>query len=193
MFRAHRRGRRRPRGVVLDQHAWSLAATLRPTQYGAQVFEGAVTRTPPLSPAPGRGTDPHVRHLLPDGSAGATSLTWCRTCRGYEPRKRRTASTRRWSSGRSRQTELREDVRHVLLDRARRDEEPLPDRMVRTALRHQLENLALARREPLDRVVATVAADELATTSGSSAEPPSATRRTAAVNSSTSATRSLSR
>src|SRR5262249_50429144 len=63
--------------------------------------------------------------------------------------------------GRRRQPELREDGGHVLLHRTRRDEEPLADRLVRTALRHELEHLALARRKPLDRVVSAIASDEL--------------------------------
>src|SRR5215813_6887173 len=62
--------------------------------------------------------------------------------------------------GRRRQAELAEDVGHVLLDCSRRDEEQLADRLVRAALGHELEYLALARREPLNRVVAAVAADE---------------------------------
>src|SRR5207237_4976838 len=58
--------------------------------------------------------------------------------------------------------ELPEDARHVLLDRAWRDEEPLADRLVRATLRHQLEHLRLARRQLGDGVVAAAAADELA-------------------------------
>ena len=49
----------------------------------------------------------------------------------------------------------------MLLNRARRDEEPLPDRLVRAPLRHQLEDLTLARRQPLDRVAAPVYRDEV--------------------------------
>ena len=60
-----------------------------------------------------------------------------------------------------RQAELREDARHVLLDRAQGDEEPLRDRLVRAALGHQLEHLALARRQLGERVVLAAAADEL--------------------------------
>src|SRR4051794_3788588 len=46
--------------------------------------------------------------------------------------------------GRRRQAELREDARHVLLDRAEGDHEPLCDRLVRTPLGHQLQYLAFA-------------------------------------------------
>jgi hypothetical protein len=60
------------------------------------------------------------------------------------------------------QAELRVDARHVLLDGAKRDEEPLRDRLVRAALGHQLEHLSLARRQLVERVVSPLAADELA-------------------------------
>src|SRR5512133_2094714 len=63
--------------------------------------------------------------------------------------------------GRRGQPELGEDAGHVLLHRPRRDEEPLADRLVRAALRHELENLALAGRKLLDRVISTAAADAL--------------------------------
>src|SRR5262249_24510884 len=46
-----------------------------------------------------------------------------------------------------REVELGEDARHVLLDRPRRDEHALGDRLVRPPLRHQLDHLALARRQ----------------------------------------------
>ena len=72
----------------------------------------------------------------------------------YEPRKRQHREHAPVVLGRGRQAELREDARHVLLDGTRRDEEPLADRVVGTSLGHQLEHLALAGREPLDRVVA---------------------------------------
>jgi hypothetical protein len=64
--------------------------------------------------------------------------------------------------GRGRQPQLHEDARDVFLDRAKRDEQPLGDRLIRTSLGHQLEHLALARGEVADRVVAAVPADELA-------------------------------
>ena len=58
---------------------------------------------------------------------------------------------------------------------------------VRAALRHQLEHLALARRQLVERVVARGGGRRaVRRPSGSSAEPPSATRRTAPRNSSTS-------
>src|SRR4051812_36727879 len=60
--------------------------------------------------------------------------------------------------GSRRQAELGEDARDVLLDGAQRDHEPLRDRLVRAALRHQLEHLALARRELVERIVAAAAA-----------------------------------
>src|SRR5262245_57394336 len=63
--------------------------------------------------------------------------------------------------GRSRQPQLREDARYVLLDRTGRDEETLPDRLVRAALGHQLEHLALSRRERCERVARATAPDEL--------------------------------
>ena len=62
--------------------------------------------------------------------------------------------------GVGREAELREDARHVLLDRALGDDEPLADRLVRAALGHQLEHLALARGELVERVVAAAPADE---------------------------------
>src|SRR5581483_6836925 len=60
-----------------------------------------------------------------------------------------------------RQPQLPEDARHVLLDGALGDDERVRDRLIRAPLRHQLEHLALARREVGDRVVAALAADEL--------------------------------
>src|SRR5262245_24889895 len=59
------------------------------------------------------------------------------------------------------EAELSEDARHVLLDGALGHDEPLRDRLVRPALRHQLEDLALTRRQGRDRVVAAPPADEL--------------------------------
>ena len=55
--------------------------------------------------------------------------------------------------------ELGEDARDVLLDGVRGDDERLGDAAVRAALGHQLEHLALARRERLERVVAAAAAE----------------------------------
>src|SRR3954447_761000 len=63
--------------------------------------------------------------------------------------------------GRRRQTEFREDARHVLLDRAEGDHEPLRDRLVRTPLGHQLQYLAFAWSQLVQRVVAAAPADEL--------------------------------
>jgi hypothetical protein len=59
------------------------------------------------------------------------------------------------------QAELAEDARHVLLDCAERDHHLVRDRLVRAALRHQLEHLALARGQILERVVAPSSTDEL--------------------------------
>src|SRR3954452_18886485 len=55
--------------------------------------------------------------------------------------------------GRRRQSELVEDVAHVLLDRAVGDHQLRGDRMIRTALGHQLEDLALARGQGLERIL----------------------------------------
>src|SRR6266545_700693 len=63
--------------------------------------------------------------------------------------------------GRRREPQLPEDARHVLLDRAERDHHSLRDCLVRAPLGHQLEYLALARRQVLERIVAPAAADEL--------------------------------
>jgi hypothetical protein len=48
--------------------------------------------------------------------------------------------------GGGREAQLPEDARHVLLDGAFGDDEPLGDARVRASLGHQLEDLALARR-----------------------------------------------
>ena len=61
-----------------------------------------------------------------------------------------------------RQTELLEDARHVLLHGARRDEEALRDRLVRAALGHLLEHLALAGGELVERILAPTPPHELA-------------------------------
>ncbi len=63
--------------------------------------------------------------------------------------------------GRRGEVELEEDARDVLLDRAWRDEEPVGDRLVRAALGHELEHLALARRQERERVVPAASAEEL--------------------------------
>src|SRR5688572_16211626 len=60
------------------------------------------------------------------------------------------------------QAELREDARHVLLDRPERDEHALGDRLIRASFRHELEHLALARREQVEWIVASLAAYQLA-------------------------------
>src|SRR5262245_60960022 len=63
--------------------------------------------------------------------------------------------------GRRREVELAEDARHVLLDGALGDDEALCDRLVRASFRHQLEHLALARRQRLDGIVPAPPAHEL--------------------------------
>ena len=60
-------------------------------------------------------------------------------------------------------------------------------------LGHQLEHLPLAWCELVDRIVRRRRPTSCETTEGSSAEPPSPTRLTAATNSGMSATRSFSR
>ena len=72
-----------------------------------------------------------------------------------------TASTRRWSSAPPADAELGEDAGDVLLDRVRGDDELLGDALVRAALGHQLEHLALARREAVERVVAAAPAEHV--------------------------------
>ncbi len=49
----------------------------------------------------------------------------------------------------------------MLLDGAGRDEEPVRDGLIRAALGHQLEHLALARREERERIVLARAAEQL--------------------------------
>ena len=73
---------------------------------------------------------------------------------------------------RTREPELPEDARHVLLDRSLGDDELGCDPGVRAALSHVLEHFALARGERVDRVVAAPAPDELGD-DRPSAEPPS--------------------
>ena len=115
--------------------------------------------------------EPHLQHLGWLAAKASTRVThdfdfyvvWRAR---YVRRNASTASTRRWSSRRRRQAELGEDARHVLLDRAQGDEESLRDRLVRPALRHQLEHLALARGQLLQRVVGALATDKLADDGG---------------------------
>src|SRR3954470_22175967 len=52
-----------------------------------------------------------------------------------------------------RQSQLLEDLRDVLLDRAHRDDERVGDALVRAARGHELEYLPLSRGQPGDRVV----------------------------------------
>ena len=95
--------------------------------------------------------------------------------------------------GSRRKAQLAEHARDVFLDCARRDEEPHGDRLVRPSLGHQLEDLALAGRQVLDRVVLAPPPDELRDERRIERGAASATRRTAAENSSMSEMRSFSR
>ena len=63
--------------------------------------------------------------------------------------------------GRLRQGELHQDAVDMLLDRALRHPQPTPDAGVRAAFGHQLEDLALARREALERVLGRTGRQEL--------------------------------
>src|SRR6478735_8101744 len=63
--------------------------------------------------------------------------------------------------GGRRKVELREDVADVLLDGLVADHELAGDRRVRSALRHQVEHLALAGGQSLQRVVAAAAGEQL--------------------------------
>ena len=77
-----------------------------------------------------------------------------RGCAGSAAQPRRsssTASTRRFSSAGVGQPELREHARDVLLGAAHADAELLGDRRVRQSLADQLERLALALGEGLER------------------------------------------
>ena len=78
----------------------------------------------------------------------------------YARRYASTARTRRWSSVLAGNPSFVKML--VLLDRAERHEQALRDRLVRTALGHQLENLALARRQLVERVVSALPPDQLA-------------------------------
>src|SRR5918996_5642394 len=60
-----------------------------------------------------------------------------------------------------REEELYEDAVHVLLDRALGDPQPPRDAAVGPAFSHQRENLALARRELLERIVGRAGGDKL--------------------------------
>ena len=57
--------------------------------------------------------------------------------------------------------ELGEDRRDVLLDRGGRDHQHLRDALVRAPFGHQLEHLALARRELVEGALLALAAEEL--------------------------------
>ena len=94
-----------------------------------------------------------------------------------------------WRSG-----ELGEDRGDVALDGAVGEEQPRGDRLVGAALGHLAEDGALALVELVERAAGrSVRPSRWATTSGSSAASPAATRRTASTNASPSVMRSLSR
>ena len=76
-------------------------------------------------------------------------------------RKASTASTRRWSSGAGGRPSLPKMLVTCFSTARSVTTMLLRDRVVRAALGHQLEHLALARRELLERVVAARAAHEL--------------------------------
>src|SRR6188474_2482824 len=91
------------------------------------------------------------------------------------------------------QAELREDARHVLLDGPLGHDQALRDPGVRATLGHQAQHLSLAGVRSASGSSPRRRPTSWETTDGSSADPPSATRRTAAANSCTSETRSLRR
>jgi hypothetical protein len=94
---------------------------------------------------------------------------------------------------RGEQPELEEDRVDVRLDRLRAEEQRLADRTVRPALGHQAEDLALARRQLLERVVVVASTEQLCDDvridDGAAVRDPSHGPR----NSSSSTTRSFSR
>src|SRR3954447_20370596 len=104
------------------------------------------------------------------GSWGGANRTPC-TVAGYSrsplvrlliPQKCQDGQDPAMVVARGSQVELREDARDVLLDRPQGDEHALSDRLVRAALGHQLEHLALAWCQRIERVVRAMAPDELA-------------------------------
>jgi hypothetical protein len=68
-----RLGRRRGAGCAAAPHR---------SEHRQHDAEHRETRPAPPRPSAdtGRGREPHVRHLIPDGSAEGTSFTWCTTC-----------------------------------------------------------------------------------------------------------------
>ena len=77
-----------------------------------------------------------------------------------------------------RQVKLREDVGHVLFDRAQVDVALLRDALVGPAFCHQGQDFALARGEAGQAVAGRRFMINSDTICGSIADPPSATRRT---------------
>ena len=91
------------------------------------------------------------------------------------------------------QPQLAHDAADVRLDGPLGQPKPLGDRRVRPSFGNVAEHLALSGRETGHRSSWSFGARSRATTSVSSAEPPSATRRRASRKSSTSNARSFSR
>src|SRR4051794_41049374 len=87
---------------------------------------------------------------------GPTGVSWC-GCPHHLPRRLRVEVAQHCEDAAmavvgGRETELAEDRRHVLLDRALRDDEITGDRTVGPSLRHLAEHLALPWGEPLQRI-----------------------------------------
>jgi hypothetical protein len=91
------------------------------------------------------------------------------------------------------QAKLAEDRFHLPLDGSNRDDQLVGDSLVRAALRHQHEHLALARRQPIERSFVAAAADHALHNIRIQGRTTRATRRKASMNSAESSTRSLSR
>jgi hypothetical protein len=89
--------------------------------------------------------------------------------------------------------ELRQDVRHMGLDRPLVDPESVPDPSVGPTLRHSASTSPSRGVSESRALLSARGLRSRATTSLSSAVPPAATRRNASRKSSTSSARSLSR
>src|SRR5918999_449541 len=90
---------------------------------------------------------------LPGPGAGflVSSLPACES--GAQEQQHRQYAARFAAGGR--QPELSEDARDVFLDRAQRDHQRVGDPLIRAARGHQLEHLALARRQLGEGIVAS--------------------------------------
>jgi hypothetical protein len=91
------------------------------------------------------------------------------------------------------EAELLEYAGHVAFDGGYCHHQFARDAVIGAALRDQRQHLTFARRQRVERAGLPLAADQRATTSGSSTDPPLATRRTASVNMLRSPTFSFSR